>query len=66
MAKKIIRESPAMLVGEERSDLERVYAEDDVTHQRYLIKQKGDEKGETICSETLISYPNDIEFEIVD
>ena len=45
MAKKIVRENPALLVGEERADLE---------------------KGETICSETLIAYPNEIEFEIVE
>ena len=66
MAKKIVRENPALLVGEERADLERVYAEDTKTHKRCLIKVAGDEKGETICSETLIAYPNEIEFEIVE
>ena len=66
MAKKIIREHPAMLVGEERADLERVYAEDTKTHKRCLIKEVGDEKGATICGETLIAYPNDKEFEIVE
>lgn len=66
MAKKLVREHPAMLVGVERDDLERVYAEDTKTHARYLIKEVGDEEGKTICGETLIAYPNDKEFEILD
>ena len=66
MAKKIVREHPAMLVGEAREDLERVYAEDTKTHKRCLIKEVGDEEGTTVCGETLIAYPNNIEFEIVE
>ena len=66
MAKRLVREHPAMLVGEERDDLERVYAEDTKTHKRYLIKEVGDEENKTLCGETLIAYPNSIEFEIVE
>lgn len=65
MAKKtltLVREHPALVAGETRDDLERVYAEDE-NHKRYPIKEKG---AEEVVSETLIAYPNEAEFEIVE
>ena len=55
---KLVREHPALFLGELREDLERVYA----TEGRN-IRVKGTEE---VISGTLLEYPNDIEFEIVE
>lgn len=60
--KRIIREHPALFLGEERDDLERVYAVDG-RNRRVNIKVKDTDE---VISETLIAYPNDIEFEIAE
>lgn len=62
MAKTIIRQHPALFLGELREDLERVWVEDSKTHKHYdfRVVSTGD-----IVSETLIAYPNEEEFEIV-
>ena len=62
MAKRLIRENPAMFLGVERHDLERIYAVDE-NGNRLNIKVKGTDD---IISETLIEYPNEEEFEIVE
>lgn len=61
----IVREHPALFLGELREDLERIHAEDEKGN-KLLIKQTGDNSGQTICGETLIPYPNNVEFEIVE
>ena len=61
MAKTLVREHPALVAGESREDLERVYAEDE-NHKRYPIKVKGTDE---VIRETLVAYPNEHEFEIV-
>ena len=60
--KRIIREHPALFLGELREDLERVYAEDEKGN-RLNIRVVGTED---VISETLIEYPNEVEFEIVE
>jgi len=64
MPKRLVRENPAMLLGEARADLERVYAIDD-KGIRYNIIEK-DNPQATECCETLIPYPNEVEFDITD
>lgn len=60
---KLIRENPALFLGELRDDLIRFSAIDDETGIRYNVKAVGDETGETECSEVLIPYPNEVEYE---
>ena len=55
---KLVREHPALFLGELREDLERVYATEGCN-----IRVKGTEE---VISGTLLEYPNDIEFEIVE
>ena len=62
MEKTLVREHPALFLGELREDLERVYAHNE-KGERLLFKVKGTED---TTIETLIPYPNDIEFEIVE
>ena len=64
MAKRLVRENPAMFLGEARADLERIYAIDD-NGTRWNIKEKNNEQA-TECCEELIPYPNDIEYEITN
>lgn len=61
--KRIIREHPAILCDVERDDLERIYVTDAGGKKRYPFKVV--ETGE-IVSETLIAYPNEAEFEIIE
>ena len=61
MADRIVREHPALFLGELREDLERVYALND-KGERVLIKLKDTDD---VCIETLIEYPNENEYEIV-
>ena len=60
---KIVREHPALFLGELREDLERVYVGDkDGKKLDVLLKVKGTDE---TFGETLVVYPNDLEFEIV-
>ena len=59
---KFVREHPALFLGEYRDDLERVTCVDKQGN-RHLFKVVGEDNSTTI--ETLIPYPNDLEFEIV-
>lgn len=61
MEKRIIREHPALFLGELREDLERIHAEDE-NGNRVSFKIKGSEENGEI-GETLIEYPNEVEFE---
>lgn len=65
MAKKLIRENPAMFLGKARPDLERIYAIDEVTGKRYNIIEKGNLQADECC-EALIPYPNEVEYEITN
>ena len=40
MAKRLVRENPAMFLGEARMDLERIYAIDDKTHSTMLLAKE--------------------------
>lgn len=60
---KIVREHPALFLGESRDDLERVTCVDG-KGKRHLFKIVGEENSTTI--ETLVPYPNELEFEIVE
>ena len=60
---KIIKEHPALFLGELREDLERITCVDE-NGNRHLFKIKGQEDSNTI--ETLVCYPNDYEYEIVE
>lgn len=61
MDKRIVREHPALFLGELREDLERIHAEDENgNHVPFKIKGS-EETGE--IGETLIEYPNEVEFE---
>lgn len=67
---QLIREHPALFLGEEREDLERVWAEDEQGN-RYNIKvisidEKTQERKESIVREILTEYPHNLEFEIVE
>ena len=61
---KIVREHPALFLGESRDDLERITCIDSKTHERHLFKIVGEDNSTTI--ETLVPYPNELEFEIVE
>ena len=65
MAKKLIRENPAMFLGKARTDLERIYAIDEATGKRYNIIEK-DNPQASECCEILVNYPNELEFEITN
>lgn len=60
---KIVREHPALFLGRLRDDLERITLVDDQGN-RHLFKIVGQEDSKTI--ETLVPYPNELEFEIVE
>lgn len=60
---KIVREHPALFLSELRYDLERVTCIDG-KGKRHLFKIVGEENSTTI--ETLVPYPNELEFEIVE
>lgn len=60
--KKLVRENPALFLGELRQDLERIYALDTENGKKLLIKNTNDDW----CSEMLVYYPNDVQIEISD
>ena len=60
---KIVKEHPALFLGDLRQDLERVTCIDEKGN-RHLFKIKGQEDSITI--ETLVEYPNNYEYEIVE
>lgn len=64
MEKRLIKENPALFLGEYRQDLERVYAIDD-KGIRYNIINSND-KFPNECGEALVPYPNDIEWQITN
>lgn len=65
MAKKLIKENPALFCGQARLDLERVYAIDEATGTRYNIVDKSSENANEY-GEVLVPYPNEIEWEITN
>ena len=59
---KLVREHPAEFLGTQRDDLERIYAVDSKGKRVNIrVIETGD-----VVSETLIPYPNNAEFEIVE
>ena len=66
----LVREHPALFLGELHTDLERVYAEDE-NGKRYDIKVINNEAEdvfdrEQIVHEILTAYPHNLQFEIVE
>lgn len=63
MSKQIVREHPAMLLGKPRDDLERIYVLNSKGKKNPFKVKSGEQ--EDIVIETLVTYPNDIEIEII-
>lgn len=64
---QLIREHPALFLGEEREDLERIHAEDENgNHVSFYFKNNQEEQEWEIIGEALITYPNNVQIQIIE